>query len=76
MQHLKIIKFKANEDYKDAKSHGQFDLPHVVIMIGYDFGKGWTMGSEIEFEHGGTESAVEMEQEEVGEWEKRDRTWR
>ena len=36
--------------------------------------KARTMGSEIEFEHGGTESAVEMEQEEVGEWGKRDRT--
>lgn len=65
-----INRYSKAEDYKDAKSHGQFDLPHVVIMIGYDFGKGWTMGSEIEFEHGGTESAVEMEQEEVGEWEK------
>lgn len=61
-----INRYSKAEDYKDAKSHGQFDLPHVVIMIGYDFGKGWTMGSEIEFEHGGTESAVEMEQEEVG----------
>lgn len=66
-----INRYSKAEDYKNAKSHGQFDLPHVVIMIGYDFGKGWTMGSEIEFEHGGTESAVEMEQEEVGEWEKR-----
>ena len=65
-----INRYSKAEDYKDAKGHGQFDLPHVVIMLGYDFGKGWTMGTEIEFEHGGTESAVEMEQEEVGEWEK------
>ena len=35
--------------YKDAKSFGQFDLPHVVFFVGYDFGKGWSMGSEIEF---------------------------
>src|SRR5574344_2563224 len=55
--------------YKDAPSNGQFDLPHVVLMIGYDFGKGWTMGSEMEFEHGGTESATEIEQEETGEYE-------
>lgn len=54
---------------KDAKGHGRFDLPHVVIFIGYDFGKGWTMGSEIEFEHGGTESAMEIEMEEAGEYE-------
>lgn len=49
--------------------HAQTDLPHVVIYLGYDFGKGWTMGSEIEFEHGGTESAVEMEDDEGGEYE-------
>lgn len=55
--------------YKDAKSHGRFDLPHVVFYVGYDFGKGWSMGTEIEFEHGGTESAVEIEEEEGGEYE-------
>ncbi|MDE6741739.1 MAG: hypothetical protein K2J58_05345, partial [Muribaculaceae bacterium] len=55
--------------YKDSKGHGRFDLPHVVIYLGYDFGKGWSMSSEIEFEHGGTESAVEIETEEAGEYE-------
>ena len=55
--------------YKDDKGFGQFDLPHVVIYLGYDFGKGWSLGTEIEFEHGGTESAVEIEEEETGEYE-------
>ena len=55
--------------YKNDKGHGQFDLPHVVIYMGYDFGKGWSLGTEIEFEHGGTESAVEIEEEETGEYE-------
>lgn len=55
---------------KDAKSHGRFDLPHVVLYLGYDFGKGWSLGTEIEFEHGGTESAVEIEEEEAGEYER------
>ena len=55
--------------YKNDQGFGQFDLPHVVIYLGYDFGKGWSMGSEIEFEHGGTESAVEVEEEETGEYE-------
>lgn len=50
-------------------SHGRFDLPHVVIYLGYDFGKGWSFASEIEFEHGGTESAIEIETEEAGEYE-------
>lgn len=57
-------------EYKDTKGHGRFDLPHVVVMLGYDFGKGWQLGMEIEFEHGGTESAVEKEAEEGGEFEK------
>ena len=57
------------ELYKDDKGFGQFDLPHVVLYLGYDFGKGWSLGTEIEFEHGGTESAVEIEEEETGEYE-------
>lgn len=55
--------------YKNDKGHGRFDLPHVTLFLGFDFGHGWTMGSEIEFEHGGTESAVEIEEEETGEYE-------
>ncbi len=62
-------RYNAPERYKDDESHGRFDLPHVTFNIGYDFGKGWTFGSEIEFEHGGTETAVEIEAEESGEYE-------
>ena len=78
------LRYSNPQDYKD-ETHGRFDLPHVVlmlgydfgkgwsmgmeIMLGYDFGKGWSMGMEIEFEHGGTESAVEIEEHEGGEYE-------
>ena len=55
--------------HKEDDGYGQFDLPHVVFFVGYDFGKGWTLGSEIEFEHGGVEAAVEIEEEETGEYE-------
>ena len=55
--------------YKDTPGHGRFDIPHAVVYISYDFGKGWTMSSEIEFEHGGTGGSVEKEFEEAGEWE-------
>lgn len=65
-----VNRYSHASDYRNAPSHGRFDLPHVVVMLGYDFGKGWSFGSEIEFEHGGVESAVEIEQEEVGEFEK------
>ena len=57
------------EKYVNEKGHGRFDLPHVTVFMGSDFGNGWSMGSEIEFEHGGTESAVEIEMEETGEYE-------
>ena len=58
-----------SEPGKYKGSHGRFDLPHVVIYLGYDFGRGWSFSSEIEFEHGGTESAIEIETEEAGEYE-------
>lgn len=62
-------RYKFPESYADDDSHGRFDLPHVVINLGYDFGRGWKMGMEIEFEHGGTETAVEMDPDEAGEYE-------
>lgn len=62
--------YSSPETYRNVKGHGRFDLPHVVIMLGYDFGRGWTLGMEIEFEHGGVEAAVERENEEAGEFEK------
>lgn len=61
------LRYTQPDTYKG--SHGRFDLPHVVIYLGYDFGKGWSFSSEIEFEHGGTESAIEIETEEAGEYE-------
>ena len=64
-----IYRYSKASQYKDDPSHGRFDIPHAVVYLGYDFGKGWTMGTEIEFEHTGTGSAVEQEFEEAGEWE-------
>lgn len=62
-------RYSAPTMYADDDSYGRFDIPHAVFFIGYDFGKGWTFGSEIEFEHGGTEVAIEIEEEETGEYE-------
>lgn len=64
-----VYRYSNPGKYKDDPSHGEFDVPHAVVYLGYDFGKGWTMGTEIEFEHGGTGSAYEKEYEEGGEWE-------
>lgn len=55
--------------HKNDPSHGRFDIPHAVIYLGYDFGKGWSLGTEIEFEHGGAGSAIEYEAEESIEFE-------
>ena len=65
----KYLRYTDAEAYKNDRGHGRFDLPHAVVWLGYDFGRGWTLGTEIEFEHGGTGSAVEIEEEEAGEYE-------
>lgn len=57
------------QKYADDEGYGRFDIPRAVFMVGYDFGKGWSFGAEIEFEHLGTGSAVEIEEEETGEYE-------
>ena len=63
------LRYGKNPEKYANDHYGEFDLPHVVIYMGYDFGKGWSVGTEIEFEHGGTESAVEIEEDEGGEYE-------
>ena len=44
-----------------GERHSRVDIPHAVIYLGYDFGHGWTMQTEIEFEHTGTGAAGEKE---------------
>lgn len=62
------LRYSQPENYRNS-SHGRFDIPHMSIYIGYDFNQGWSMVSEIEFEHGGHEAATEIETEEAGEYE-------
>ena len=64
-----VSRYSQPEEHKNDPSHGRFDIPHVVVYLGYDFGKGWSVGTEIEFEHGGNGIAYEKEDEEGGEWE-------
>ena len=64
-----VFRYSHADRYKDAIGYSRLDLPHAVIMLGYDFGHGWSIGTEIEFEHGGIEAAVEKETEETGEFE-------
>ena len=64
-----VSRYSQPEEHKNDPSHGRFDIPHAVVYLGYDFGKGWSLGTEIEFEHGGAGLAYEKEDEEGGEWE-------
>ena len=64
-----VSRYSQPEEHKNDPSHGRFDIPHAVIYLGYDFGQGWSFGTEIEFEHGGNGLAYEKEDEEGGEWE-------
>lgn len=63
-----VERYRYPESNKDA-THGRFDLPHVVFYLSYDFGRGWKISTEVEFEHGGSGSTVEIENEETGEYE-------
>ena len=64
-----VSRYSQPEEHKNDPSHGRLDIPHAVIYLGYDFGKGWSFGTEIEFEHGGAGIAYEKEDEEGGELE-------
>ncbi|MDR1810615.1 MAG: hypothetical protein LBR34_09495 [Prevotella sp.] len=64
-----VFRYRTPDNYRNDPAHGRFDLPHVVFFVGYEFGNGWRMNSEIEFEHGGAEAAMEVEPEEGGEYE-------
>ena len=64
-----VYRYSSPSQYANDPSHGRFDIPHAVVSLGYDFGKGWSMHTDIEFEHTGTGSAVEKVFTEAGEWE-------
>ena len=50
-----VFRYSHADRYTESKGHGRVDLPHAVITLGYDMGRGWSVGTEVEFEHGGTE---------------------
>ncbi len=59
-----------NEEYNPADYHQtDVDLARVVFFAGYEFTHWLSFQSEIEFEHGGTGAAMEVEWDEFGEYE-------
>ena len=54
----------------NARTHrATISLPRFVVAFDYKFNKKWILGAEIEFEAGGTGTAVELENSENGEYE-------
>ena len=54
-------------DGAQPDSGGRADIPRVVFSFDFRFLKDFVFSTEIEFEHGGTGSALELEYEEFGE---------
>ncbi len=63
-----VNRFGPNGSYK--KNRGSVSIPRFVLAFDYKFSPSWILGSEIEFEYGGTGTAREIEWfEENGEYE-------
>ncbi len=58
-----------NPDGSPKDSRAYIDMPRLVFEFNYKFRKDIELVSEIEFEHGGTGVALELEYEEMGEYE-------
>lgn len=69
-----VINYQRYDWFQNAQAtrgerRARTDLERFVIAPRYDFGNGLSFHAEIEFEHGGTGSAIEFETEEAGEFE-------
>lgn len=54
----------------NTKTHrNSISIPRFVLALDYKFSPKWILGAEIEFEAGGVGSAVELENQENGEYE-------
>lgn len=47
-------------------NRAEVSLPHAVFAFDYHFGRGWYLGTEIEFENGGTGATMEIEHNKEG----------
>lgn len=61
--------FYENIQDNSPEERARTDLERVVLELRYQFNDIFSFVTEIEFEHGGTGSAVEFEREETGEFE-------
>lgn len=64
-----INRFYGGSDGNAKIRRNTISIPRFVIAGDYKFNKHWMLGTEIEFEAGGTGSALELENTENGEYE-------
>lgn len=62
-----INRFQLNGSGRQTRATAA--IPRAVLAFDYKFSRRWLLGVEIEFEAGGTGSAVELENSENGEYE-------
>jgi len=60
---------KATANGSKSENRAVFSLPRLILSLDYDFTPSLSFSTEIEFEKGGTGSAMEIEYEEFGEYE-------
>ncbi|MBR5435003.1 MAG: hypothetical protein IK117_11265 [Bacteroidales bacterium] len=64
-----INRFYGGKDGNSKTTRSAVSIPRFVLAFDYKFNEKWSLGSEIEFEAGGTGQAMELENSENGEYE-------
>lgn len=64
-----INRFNGSPYGNTKEDRNTISIPRFILALDYKFNSKWILGAEIEFESGGTGSAVELEASENGEYE-------
>lgn len=64
-----INRFAGSNEGNAKTNRNTIAIPRLVFAIDYKFSPKWILGTEIEFEAGGTGTALELENSENGEYE-------
>ena len=64
-----INRFAGTASGNSRTHRNTISIPRFVLAFDYKFNPKWILGAEIEFEAGGTGSAIELENSENGEYE-------
>ncbi|MDD3040348.1 porin [Bacteroides sp.] len=64
-----INRFYGGSDGNANDQRNTISIPRFVLAFDYKFNSKWILGAEIEFESGGTGTALELENSENGEYE-------